>query len=333
MNRPRIADLSLAAPHTRAQSSGARAERERRRTILVLGVEDALGLRTVERLAAAGQPLTVAGTRNALQRLRARPVKVIDVADPASVRAAIARHEVICNLARLTDTPQGHVGFALTAPRRRRRRALLAAIADGLAVAKPDTRQIQRSSAALYTDGGDDWIAEDSPVQANDSTALAREAERVVSEHIRRSGGAIVLRFAQPYGPGDAWTERSVGLARRGWAPLEGPPEAYFPTVHLDDAAAAVGLALSAPSGHFNVADADPLTNEELNLAFAVAAGHDELHPLRSAFRFPDLELLERSCRLDAQALERATGWTVTAAPSIASWLLQLNDQQDPKGP
>ena len=172
MNRPRIADLSLAAPHTRAQSSGARAERERRRTILVLGVEDALGLRTVERLAAAGYPVTVAGTRNALQRLRARPVKVIDVADPASVRAAIARHEVICNLARLTGSPQGHVGFALMAPRRRRRRALLAAIADGLAGAKPDTRLIQRSTAALYADGGNDWIAEDSPVQA--TAAVAR---------------------------------------------------------------------------------------------------------------------------------------------------------------
>ena len=127
--------------------------------------------------------MTVAGTRNALQRLRARPVKVIDVADPASVRAAIARHEVICNLARLTGSPQGHVGFALMAPRRRRRRALLAAIADGLAGAKPDTRLIQRSTAALYADGGNDWIAEDSPVQANDSTALASEAERVVSEH------------------------------------------------------------------------------------------------------------------------------------------------------
>lgn len=51
-----------------------------------------------------------------------------------------------------------------------------------------------------------------------------------------------------------------------------------------------------------------PLTNEELNLAFGVSAGQDVLHPLRSAFRFPDLELLERSCRLDAQALERANG-------------------------
>ena len=53
---------------------------------------------------------------------------------------------------------------------------------------------------------------------------------------------------------------------------MVGRPEAYQPSIHVDDAAAAIVAALDAPSGFYNVAD-QPITKGEWNAAFAEAFG------------------------------------------------------------
>ena len=180
-------------------------------------------------------------------------------------------------------------------------------LADALSAA-PQTRLVQRSTSALYADGGRREIREDWPIEPNDATRIAVDAERVAHEHRRRGGAAVVLRLADPYGAEDHWSTRLDVLARRGWEPFDGPPDAYFPLVRLDDAATAVTVALFAPDGTYNVASADVHTNGQLNAIFSQRAGR-ELQPLYETYRSADRELRDRSCRLDPSTLARATGW------------------------
>jgi nucleoside-diphosphate-sugar epimerase len=287
--------------------------------VLLLGVEDALGLRAAELLAMLGCEVSVLGSGRGCGALTRCGVHVLRGDDFDAVEATVNRHAVVCNLARVSDAPQTPLSYVLRAPRRRLRRRLLDSIQAALA-AEPAIRLVQRSTAALYADGGENWIAEDRELEPNGATAQAATAEHVAHEHRRRGGEAVLLRFAHPYGAADPDTERLLALARRGWQPFEGRADAYFPTIHLDDAASAVAYAVIAPSGTYNVGDDDPLTNTHLNTLIGAAVGREGLEPLGSPFRLPDAELLERACRLDARTFQRATGWRACVAPSARSW-------------
>jgi nucleoside-diphosphate-sugar epimerase len=259
------------------------------------------------------------GSGRASSELSRWGVHLLNGDDPDLVAAAIARHAVVCNLARVCDAPQTSLSYALGTPRRRLRKKLLRSIRAALA-ATPAVRLIQRSSAALYADGAEHWVAESGGLEPNAATAVAAQAEQVARQHLQLGGETVVLRFARPYGALDPTTERLFTLARRGWKPLEGRANAYIPTIHLDDAAAAVAHALASPCGTYNVGDDDPLTNAELNSLIGSAVGQHELKALRSSFRRADYELLERGCRLDARALQEHTGWRPCTAPSARSW-------------
>jgi 2-alkyl-3-oxoalkanoate reductase len=291
------------------------------RGIAVLGAAYPLTRRVASLLVASGQRVTVVATSPRERRLwYENLVRVVVAHDAAAIVAAVREHEVVCNLAPVVDEPRSAVGYYVRAGARRRRSMLLASVATALR-AEPSIRLIQRSSAAVYADGGDDWISENSPVAPSQATRAAADGERIASEHVARGGAATVLRLAHPYGPDDRWTQQLMTLARRGWLLLDGPDGAYLPTIHLDEASRAVAASLQAPSGIYNVGDTDPLTNQQLNAMLACAVGRTRLHPLSPAIRTADREILARSHRLDARALQQVSQWKPAAASSAVAGL------------
>ena len=257
-------------------------------------------------IAGDDEDAVVTRTLGMLER-RGVTVERLEPGDSASIGSAVRSHDAVCNLVPVIDPPAGSIVHALRGGARRRRHLFLASLAEALSAA-PETRLVQRSTSALYADGGRHEIREDWPIEPNDATRMALDAERLAHEHRQRGGAAVVLRLADPYGAEDHWSSRLDLLARRGWEPFDGPPDAYFPLVRPDDAAAAFAAALFAPDGLYNVASADVHTNAQLNAIFSQRAGR-ELQPLYETYRSADRELRDRSCRLDTSTLARATGW------------------------
>jgi nucleoside-diphosphate-sugar epimerase len=248
------------------------------------------------------------GVTQASDKYRYGPAGRLTVlADPAEMKEAVAAHDLVCNLLPGTGRPKGW--------RARRQRAMLEWLGPALD-AEPGTRLIQRSTAMLYRDGGSQRITEAWPVSAAPLTGQAAAAENVAARHTARGGSAVVLRFAHVYGPGDPWTATLMTLARKGWQPLNRDEDAYFPTLHLHDAARAIALSMLAPAGTYNVADTGPLTIKDLHKELAALAGRSRLHPLHEAPRPADRELLSRSCNLDPSAFTRQTGWHPATAPT-----------------
>ncbi len=117
-------------------------------------------------------------------------------------------------------------------------------------------------------------------------------------------------------------------MARFGVGPMIGLAEAYQPSIHVDDAAAAVVAALDAPAGVYNVAD-EPITKRAWNEAFRRAFGLRR--ELRSTPRFVvrlggrKLAVLGASRRVSSQRFRDATGW----APVFADAAVGLEQVAD----
>ena len=123
----------------------------------------------------------------------------------------------------------------------------------------------------MYADGGGAWLDEDAPVAGGGVTTTALTAERNARELF--DGDTVVLRFGLFMGPDSGSTRAALEAARGGASIAQGAPGAYRPTLWLDDAAAAIAAALRVPAGTYNVADADPPTNAEIDAALAAAVG------------------------------------------------------------
>ena len=94
-----------------------------------------------------------------------------------------------------------------------------------------------------------------------------------------------------------------------------GRPRAYLPTLWLDDAAAAIAAAVRAPAGTYNVADADPPTNAEIDAALAAVAGVEALRT-----RPPQDTPLARSQRVSSRRLREASGWAPRMRAGTEAW-------------
>lgn len=235
-----------------------------------------------------------------------------DVFDEVSLGRAFAGAAAVVNL--LTHIPEvGRMADpAAWAENDRLRTGASAAIARAASAAGVP-RLVQESIAFVYADGGDAWLDEDAPVRGGGVTTTALTAERHARD--RFGGDSVVLRFGLFMGPDSGSTQAALAAARAGASVAFGPPEAFRPTVWLDDAATAVAAALAVPAGTYNVVDDDPPTNAEIDAALAAAVGVDALAPAT-----PGDGPLARSQRVSNRRLREAGGWAPRVRGGIETW-------------
>ncbi|HVR43009.1 MAG TPA: NAD(P)-dependent oxidoreductase [Thermoanaerobaculia bacterium] len=284
------------------------------RRIFLTGATGVIGRRLVPLLVADGAQVTAAVRSASSERksseLGARAVRV-DLFDAAAVTSAVRGHDTIINLA--TRIPLGMKGLLPGSWREndRIRTEVSRNLVFAAAAAEIGT-MVQESFALVYRDGGDSWISEDSPLDPVRHTRSALVAETNALELPGRPNLSVVLRFALLYGEDSPHTRDMIAMARRGRAATFGPPGAYVPMLHLDDAALAIVAALSAPTGRYNVTDDEPLTNEALFAALAHQLGvPPPRFPPRWSARLAGSvgTLLSRSQRLSNAAFRKAAGW------------------------
>ena len=145
-------------------------------------------------------------------------------------------------------------------------------------------------------------------------TTTALTAERNARELF--GGDAVALRFGLFTGPDSGSARAALEAAHGGASVAVGPPGAYRPTLWLDDAAAAIAAALRVPAGTYNVADADPSTNAEIDAALAAAVGVESLRPRAPQDAAPQ----GRSQRVSTRRLREASGWAPRVRASTESW-------------
>jgi nucleoside-diphosphate-sugar epimerase len=247
-----------------------------------------------------------------LQQLGARGVGV-DLFDADGVRRAVARHDVVINLATAVPSPARMFLPGGWRAMDRVRRQVSANLANAALADNSVGRFIQESFAPIYPDSGDRWIDESSPVKPGRYNRSVLDAESNAARVANVGRAGVVLRFGGFYGPGDPFVEQLVGTVRRGWFPLFGDPEGYFSFVAHDDAATAVVAALGVPAGIYNVTEHEPMRRRELAEGIAQLVGaRPPRFPPRWAARLAGSlgETLSRSLRISNRKLESACGWS-----------------------
>ena len=284
--------------------------------IVITGSTGVIGRRAVRQLLAAGHAVTgvtrSAHGRTQLEELGARAVEIDDVFDEHSLRDAFAGADAVVNL--LTHIPSiDRMGEPNAWDENNRLRTEASKSIARAATHTGTQRLVQESIAFVYADGGDAWLDEDAPVAGEDMTTTALTAEQNARELF--DGDTVVLRFGLFQGPDSGFTRATLAAARNGASSAIGPQSAYRPMIWLDDAARAIVAALDAPAGTYNVSDADPPTNAEIDAALAAAVGRDELQT-----RAPGTGPLARSQRTTIRRLHDATGWEPRMRAGTEIW-------------
>jgi UDP-glucose 4-epimerase len=283
--------------------------------IVITGSTGVIGRRAVRDLLAAGHRVTGV-TRSAAGRLRldtlgARAVEA-DVWDEVSLRGAFDGADTVVNL--LTHVPAADRMADPSAWQENDRvRTEASALIARAAQAAGAQRLVQESIAFVYADGGDEWLDEDAPVLGGGITTTALTAER--NAHELFDGDTVVLRFGLFMGLDSGSTMATLQAARSGDSVAAGPATAYRPTIWLEDASAAVAAAMLVPAGTYNVADADPPTNAEIDGALAAAVGVTALRR-----REPQDGPLARSQRVSSARLREVSGWAPRIRAGTEIW-------------
>jgi nucleoside-diphosphate-sugar epimerase len=293
--------------------------------VFVAGGTGVLGRRAVARLVAAGHAVTAIARTDAkaaeVRAAGATPVAV-DLFDADAVRAAVAGHEAVINLA--TSIPAFAEAWKPWAWRTnaRIRSEGAANLVDG-ALAAGAARYVQESLAFAYADGGDAWLDETAPVDAGGPTASMLDAEAQAARFAGAGGTAVVLRFGGFHAPDSDHVRDQIRLARAGLAAMPGRPGAWLATIHVDDAAGAVVAALDAPGGTYDVVDAEPMTRADQAAVLAAAVGRKRLRTVPSvatALGGNAVRLLARSQRVSGAAFRAASGWRPEHPSARAAW-------------
>ena len=281
--------------------------------VFLTGATGVLGRRVVPMLVGSGHSVSAVvrseAKAAAVRDAGATPVEV-DLFDRASVRAAVAGHDVAAHLA--TNIPTGPAAAQRSAwdMNDRLRRVAAAIIAD-CAIDSGVGRMIQESITFPYVDGGDGWIDEEHErtyFWGNECTTVAEAAAASVTA---AGGAGVVLRFAMFMAPDSAHCQSYIRAAQRGSFAIAGAPSGFMSFIHVDDAAGAVLSALEAPAGTYNVAEPDPRRRSDHREALASMAGRSELSVVPEIVEPADegLRAIARSHRISSRRLRDATGW------------------------
>lgn len=284
--------------------------------VFVAGATGVLGRATVPRLVAAGHEVRAhARTPEKAARLRgqgAEPVEV-DLFDPASLRRAFEGCDAVVHMATHIP-PMTKMARASAWAENDRLREEGTPLMVAAAVEAGTTAFVKEGVCFGYADGGDRWLDEDSPLDAGPQMRSGLVAEQAAVGFGDEAAGrrGVALRFGLFYSHDATSLDDHLRLAKLGQSPMVGPADAYQPSIHVDDAGAAVVAALSAPTGIYNVAD-EPVTKGEWTAAFRDAFGLSRR--LRAT---PKLVLkvasskagpLAASRRVSSQRFRDATGW------------------------
>ena len=282
--------------------------------VFVVGGTGVAGRRALRSLVRAGHRVT-ASVRSyekaqLVRDLGSHPVQ-IDPFDGSAVREALEGQEAIVNLAtKIPPLSRAPLPGAWSENARIRREVSRNLVDAGLAVGA--TRYVQESLAFMYPDSGDHWIDEDLPPDPAPHARTTLDAEGNTARFNEAGGVGIVLRFGQFYAPDATHFSSWLSIARRGWSPFLGPPEAFSPFVHAEDVGEAVAIALRAPAGVYNVVDDEPLRQREVAAAYADSLGLEPLSfPPSAVARLggSKVRMLMRSQRVSNTRFRTATGW------------------------
>jgi nucleoside-diphosphate-sugar epimerase len=294
--------------------------------VFVTGATGVIGRRAVPLLVGAGHQVTAVGRsreRLALLADRGASVVALDLFDQDAVGRAVRGHDAIVNLATHIPKPVYRQFLRSSWKEMDRIRREASAILVDAALAAKVGRFVQESFAPIYPDRGEQWIAEDTPLEPVRYNRSVLDAEVSVDRFNRSGGAGVVLRFAFFYGPNDSFTKEVLKSVRRGWLPLLGPPEAFFSMVHHADAATAVVAALGAAPGRYNVVDSNPLTHRQLGdmVAQLLHVRPPRLPPTWIVPLTGGLgRMMARSIRMSNAKLSSATGWAPSYSTAADGW-------------
>ncbi len=127
-----------------------------------------------------------------------------------------------------------------------------------------DVRRVIVQSIAFVTVPGSEPAREDEPLDLDAPHPRRRTVEGVyaLEKAVREVPDAVVLRYGTLYGPG-TWYARDGAIAeqvRRGQLTANDGITSF---VHVSDAARAALLALTWPTGTFNIVDDEPAPSKE----------------------------------------------------------------------
>jgi nucleoside-diphosphate-sugar epimerase len=282
--------------------------------VFVAGATGVLGRATIPRLVAAGHDVRgVARSPEKAEQLRAQgaePVEV-DLFDPTAVRAAVDGRDAVVHMA--TSIPPVAKGWRTKAwDMNNRLRREGTPIMTAAAIDAGVTRFVKESVCFFYADHGDAWIDEDTPTEETAFSAATLAAERAAVDFTGDGRTGVALRFGLFYSADARSIEECLSVARKGVGPMVGSPDAFQPSIHVDDAATAIIAALGAPAGVYNVAD-EPITKGEWNAAFADAFDIDKrmrkVPKAVLAAGGEKVSTLAASRRISSERFRAATGW------------------------
>jgi nucleoside-diphosphate-sugar epimerase len=307
--------------------------------VFVTGATGVIGRRAVPLLVAAGHAVTAVerscvGAAH-IAHVGAQPIE-LDLFDARAVRAAVAGHEAVINLA--THMPETTLKMLLPgawSENDRLRSEGARNIAEA-ALAGGAQRLIQESFAPVYPDCGGKWIDESVRIAPERYNRTVSDAERAAERFTQAGRSGIVLRFAAFYGPDAMQFNDLVRALRLGIAPLPSSPSAYISSISHDDAAAAVVASLAAPAGAYNVSDDEPLTRRAYfdTLARLIGAPPPRIPPAWLAPLFGSAgRLMARSQRIANRKLRAATGWAPRYPSVREGFAATLREQREAHAP
>ena len=281
--------------------------------VFVTGATGVLGRFAVHALLGDGHQVT--GVARGIDKARvargagATPAACVHLFDVEKLTEALRGFDVVCNLA--THIPVGAAGLRRGSWRvndrlRSEGSRTVAAAAEAAGV----RRLVQESVSFLYTDGGEGWISETSPLSVTRALEPAAVAESNATSFASASREAVVLRFGSVVGD-DPATKWLLDRARAGRPIGFGQAESWAHLVHPEDAGTAVAAALNAPGGVYNVG-ADPVRRGAMLGVFGEVVDRASvgfLPRLVVKMAGERLEPLARSHRISSAKLHEVTGW------------------------
>ena len=285
--------------------------------VFVAGATGVVGRRAVARLVAGGHAVTgVARTAEKAAQLASLGAGsvTVDLFDAGALRAAVAGHDAVVNLATKIPPPAQMARMSAWAENERIRREASGNLVDA-AIAAGASVFVQESLAFLYGEHGDAWVDAGSTATAESAfSGAVAVAEANVARFTAAGGRGVVLRYGRFYASDSDQTRAQVQAARRGLALDVGRRDSYAPMIDADDAAAAVIAALDAPAGVYDVVDDEPLTRRDQSAALAAAIGRRRLW-LPPKFLAPKMSsFLAASQRVSNARFREATSWRPASA-------------------